>query len=56
VAFERFLISLGHTIPFVWNGAVDDLPSTMSGLMDRAMHTHRNRITPNTLSALAALS
>jgi hypothetical protein len=49
------LIAVGHTVPFVWDGTPDDLPSTMAGLMDRAIHTHRNLITPNALSALAAL-
>ncbi|MCA1715851.1 MAG: GNAT family N-acetyltransferase [Actinobacteria bacterium] len=46
------LIAVGHTIPFVWNGTPDDLPSTMDGLMERAI---RDRSNPNTLSALAAL-
>jgi hypothetical protein len=49
------LISVGHTIPFVWDRTPDDLPSTMAGLMDRAISTRHNRSTPNTLSALAAL-
>ncbi len=49
------LIAVGHTVPFVWEGTPDDLPSTMAGFMDRAVHTHRNPGSPNTLSALAAL-
>ena len=49
------LIALGHTIPFFWDGTVDDLPSTMAGIMDRALQAHRNWSTPNTLSALAAI-
>jgi len=49
------LIALGHAIPFVWDGTVGDLPTTMAGIMDRSIHAHRNRRTPNTLSALAAL-
>jgi len=49
------LIAVGHTIPFVWNGTSDDLPSTMAELMDRGVRTRRDRSTPNALSALAAL-
>ncbi len=49
------LIAVGHTIAFVWAGTVDDLPTTMAGLMERAIDAHRDRSTPNTLSALAAL-
>ncbi len=43
-------------MPFVWDGTIDDVPSTMAGLMDRAMDAHRNRSTANTLSAVAALT
>ena len=49
------LIAVGLTVPFVWDGTHDDLPSTMAGLMERAISVHRNRITPNALSAVAAL-
>jgi hypothetical protein len=49
------LISLGHTIPFVWDGTPDDLPPTMAGIMDRAIRDRRDRSRPNTLSALAAI-
>ena len=49
------LIALGHTIPFVWDGTPEDLPPTMAGLMDRAVQARRDRLAPNTLSALAAL-
>jgi hypothetical protein len=49
------LISVGHTVPFVWNSTPDALPLTMAGLMERAISAHRDRSTPNALSALAAL-
>jgi GNAT superfamily N-acetyltransferase len=49
------LISVGHTIPFVWDGSPDDLPPTMAGLMERAISARRDRSTPNALSARAAL-
>ena len=49
------MISLGHTIPFVWDGTIADLPNRMADLMDSAVEDHRNRRTPNALSALAAI-
>jgi len=49
------LIAAGHTIPFVWDGTLEDLPSRMAELMERAIRARHNRSTPNTLSALAAL-
>jgi hypothetical protein len=49
------LVAVGHTIPFVWDGTLDDLPSTMAGITNRAMHAYRDHKAPNTLSALAAL-
>ncbi len=49
------VIAVGLTVPFVWDGTIDDLPPTMAGLMDRAIEAHRNRSTPNALSAVAAL-
>lgn len=49
------LIAIGHTVPFTWDGTLDDLPSTMDGIMERATRTRRDRSDPNTLSALAAL-
>ena len=49
------VISLGHTIPFVWDGTIADLPNRMADLMDSAVEDHRNRRTPNALSALAAI-
>jgi hypothetical protein len=49
------LIAVGLTVPFVWDGTIDDLPPTLAGLMDGAIDANRNRSTPNALSALAAL-
>jgi hypothetical protein len=49
------LIAVGHTVPFVWDGTPQDLPTTMSELLERALRAHRERSTPNTLSALAAI-
>jgi len=30
------LIALGHTIPFVWDGTLEDLPPTIDEVMERA--------------------
>ena len=49
------VIAVGHTIPFVWDGTVNDLPSTMNEIMDRAMDAYQNRQQPTTLSATAAM-
>lgn len=49
------VISLGHTVPFVWDGTSDDLPDRMADLMDRAVDDRRSGRTPNALSALAAI-
>jgi hypothetical protein len=49
------VVAVGHTIPFVWDGSPDTLPTTMAGLMDRGVRDRRNSETPNALSALAAL-
>ena len=49
------LIAVGHTAPFMWQSAPEDLPSTMDGIMERAVRARRDQSDPNTLSALAAL-
>jgi hypothetical protein len=49
------LIALGHTIPFVWDGTLEDLPPKIDEVMERAIDTHGERRAPTALSALAAL-
>jgi hypothetical protein len=49
------VVAVGHTIPFVWDAVPDYPPPTMAGLMDCAVRSRRNRTTPNTFSAFAAL-
>jgi hypothetical protein len=49
------LIAVGHIVPFVWTGTPQDLPTTMSKLLERALRVRRDRSSPNTLSALAAI-
>jgi GNAT superfamily N-acetyltransferase len=52
---EDSLIGVGHTIPFVWDGATSSLPADMDAIMVRAMHAHNNQQQPTALSALAVI-
>ena len=36
------VIAVGHTIPLIWDGTINDLPSTMNEIMERAMDAHQN--------------
>ena len=49
------VLAFGHTIPFVWDGTPEGLPSEINRLMERATEAYRSRRTPTALSALAAL-
>jgi len=49
------VIAVGHTIPFIWDGTINDLPSTINEIMERAMDAYQNRQQPTTLSAIAAI-
>ena len=49
------LIALGHTISFVWDGTLEDLPPTIAEVMEIAIDAHGVRGAPTALSALAAL-
>jgi GNAT superfamily N-acetyltransferase len=49
------LIALGHTIPFVWDGSLENLPRTIDEVMEKAVDANRERRAPAALSALAAL-
>ena len=49
------LIALGHAIPFVWDGTLEDLPPKIDEVMARAIDAHRYHYPPTALSALAAL-
>jgi GNAT superfamily N-acetyltransferase len=49
------VIAVGHTVPFVWNGKVEDLPLTMSEIFVRAVDAFEMKRKPNTLSAVAAI-
>ena len=49
------LIAVGHTVPFIWDGSLSDLPCTIEEIVLRAEQAHRHQQAPNTLSALAAM-
>jgi hypothetical protein len=49
------VIAVGHAIPFVWDGTLEDLPPNMDAIMERAVQAHRQRQPSTTLSALAAI-
>ena len=49
------LVALGHTVPFIWDGDLEDLPPTINEVMERAVDANRRGLAPNTLCALAAL-
>ena len=49
------LLAVGHTVPFVWNGTVEELPETIYSIISRAFDAHSNGQAPNTVSALAAM-
>ena len=49
------LIAVGHTVPFIWDGSLSDLPRSMEEIVLRAEKAHRHQQAPNTISALAAM-
>jgi GNAT superfamily N-acetyltransferase len=64
-AFARFqvvlcnpsdtVIAAGHTIPLVWDGTQDGLPTGIDGVLKRGVGDAEHRRAPTTLSALAAM-
>lgn len=49
------LAAVGHTVPFIWDGSIQDLPRTIEEILIRGMDAIENRRKPNTLSAVAAM-
>jgi GNAT superfamily N-acetyltransferase len=49
------VIAAGHTIPLVWDGTTDDLPSGVDGVLERGVHDVERGRAATTLSALAAM-
>jgi GNAT superfamily N-acetyltransferase len=49
------VIAAGHTIPVLWDGTKDDLPSGLDAVLERGVGDAEHGRTPTTLSALAAI-
>ena len=49
------VIAVGHTIPLVWDGTREDLPSGIDGVLEREVRDAEHSRAPTTLSALAAM-
>jgi GNAT superfamily N-acetyltransferase len=49
------VIAAGHTIPVLWDGTKDDLPSGLDAVLERGVGDAECGRTPTTLSALAAM-
>src|SRR6266480_7635320 len=48
-------IAATHAVPLVWNGTVDDLPSSIADILRRAKADHDAGRAPSALCALAAM-
>jgi GNAT superfamily N-acetyltransferase len=48
-------IAATHAVPLVWNGTVEDLPSSIADILRRATADHDAGRAPNVLCALAAM-
>jgi hypothetical protein len=48
-------IAATHAVPLVWNGTVEDLPSSIADILRRAQADHDAGRAPNALCALAAM-
>ena len=49
------LAGLGHTVPFDWDGTIEDLPPTLDDVIKRGLDACRDGRRLTTLSALAAV-
>jgi hypothetical protein len=49
------VIGLGHTVPFDWDGTIEDLPPMLDEVIKRALDAYRQGHPPTALSALAAI-
>ena len=52
---DDVVIGFGHTVPFVWNGTVQDLPPMLDDMIERGLDDRRHARTPTVLGALAAV-
>jgi GNAT superfamily N-acetyltransferase len=49
------VVAVGHTVPLVWDGAVETLPESLAEILQRAADDRANGRRPTALSALAAI-
>jgi hypothetical protein len=40
------LPAVGHTVPFIWDGSLPDLPNTIEEIVLRAEQAHRHQQAP----------
>jgi hypothetical protein len=52
---EDAVVAAGHTVPFVWDGTTEDLPSSLDEIIERGLSDRRRGRRPTALSALAAM-
>ena len=46
-------MACGNSIPFDWDGIEDNLPAGWDGVLEKGISDYQNKISPNSLSALA---
>jgi GNAT superfamily N-acetyltransferase len=52
---RQTLLAVGHTLPIPWDGTIEDLPSGIDAIIQRAIASHRDATAPTALTALAAI-
>lgn len=55
VCLGEEVAAIGNTLPFRWDGTVEDLPEDIPAVMERGMRGSKQREDMNTLCALAAI-
>lgn len=49
------LMAVGHTVPLIWDGSLDDLPADIENTLVRALEALENNRTPNAFAGLAVM-
>lgn len=52
---QQQLAAVGHVVPLVWDGSLENLPETINSILARALEVQATSQTPNAVCALAAL-
>ncbi|MDK9739338.1 hypothetical protein KI655_18750 [Vibrio sp. D404a] len=52
---EEQLIAVGFTVPVIWDGNADNLPSSIEEVLLNGLKVKRNNLAPNTLIPIGAL-